>query len=83
MPKLRKIMTYHYLTLLCTDGEPEEIAETKSDDIDEGRELVMSDPLPLTVTREKLIDAQNNDPSLAKCFKLVEDGESGNVSFFV
>ncbi len=37
----------------------------------------MSDPLPLAVT--KLIDAQNNDPSLAKCFKLVEDGESGNV----
>ncbi len=70
-------------SFLSTDGEPEEIAETKSNDIEEERELVMSDPLPLTVTREKLIDAQNNDPSLAKCFKLVEDGEFGNVSFFV
>ncbi len=70
-------------SFLCTDGEPDEIAETKSNDIEEERELVMSDPLPLTVTREKLIDAQSNDPSLAKCFKLVEDGEFGNVSFFV
>ncbi len=29
-------------TFLCTDGESEEVAETKSDDIDEGTELVVN-----------------------------------------
>ncbi|KAL1274409.1 hypothetical protein QQF64_027223 [Cirrhinus molitorella] len=59
------------------NGAFEEVAETG--DINEGRELVVNDLLPLVITREKLMEAQNNDSSLAKCFKLAEKDESVGV----
>lgn len=49
---------------------------------DQRNDVVVSDPLILTVTREKLIEAQKNDLSL-KCFKLAEKPALNNVSFLV
>ncbi|KAI2644597.1 Retrovirus-related Pol polyprotein [Labeo rohita] len=64
------------------DGVSGDVAVTKLGDT-EAKEVVGSDSLPLTVTREKLVEAQNNDPSLVKCFKLAENAEFDNVSFLV
>lgn len=70
-------------SFLCTDGELKEVAVTEYDDPKETKELVVSDPLLSIITREKLIEAQTNDPSLSKCFKLTENDELGNVSFLI
>lgn len=70
-------------SLLCTDEETEEVVETKSCDNGQVMEVVVGDPLSLTVTHEKFIEAQNNYPSLVKCFKLAENYEFDIVSFLV
>lgn len=62
-------------SFLCTDEETEEVAETKSCDNGQVMEVVVVDPLSLTVSREKFIETQNHYPSLVKCFKLVENYE--------
>lgn len=69
-------------TFLCADGVSGDVAVAELGDA-EAKEVVGSDSLSLTVTREKLVEAQNNDPSLVKCFKLAENAEFDNVSFLV
>lgn len=70
-------------SFLCVDQEAEEGPEVKSCISDQVSEVVVSGPLALTITREKLIEAQKNDVSLVKCFKLAERSERSNVSFVV
>ncbi len=70
-------------SFLCVDQDAEEGPENKSHVSDQVSEVVVSDPLTLTVTREKLIEAQKNDVSLVKCFKLVEKPGLNNVSLVV
>lgn len=70
-------------SFLCVDQEAEERPEDKSHISDQVSEVVVSDPLTLTETREKLIEAQKNDVSLVKFFKLAEMPELNNVSFVV
>ncbi len=45
-------------SFLCVDQDAEEGPENKSHVSDQVSEVVVSDPLTLTVTREKLIEAQ-------------------------
>ncbi|XP_048035833.1 uncharacterized protein LOC125261281 [Megalobrama amblycephala] len=70
-------------SFLCADQEAEGSLADESHVSDQGNEVVVSDPLILTVTREKLIEAQKNDISLVKCFKLAEKPALNNVSFLV
>lgn len=70
-------------SFLCVDQEAEERPEDKSHISDQVSEVVVSDPLTLTETCEKLIEAQKNDVSLVKFFKLAEMPELNNVSFVV
>ncbi len=70
-------------SFLCVDQDAEEGPENKSYVSDQVSEVVVSDPLTLRVTREKLIEAQKNDVSLVKCFKLVEKPGLNNVSLVV
>lgn len=50
-----------------------ELAQTEFGAHDHVKKVVVGDILPLSVTHEKLIKAQKNDPSLVKCFKSVEN----------
>lgn len=66
-------------SFICVDQEAEERHEGNSQVSDEGNEVVVSDPLILVVTREQLIEAQKNDVSLVKCFRLIENPEFNNA----
>lgn len=66
-------------SFICVDQEAEEKHEGNSQVSDEGNEVVVSDPLILVVTREQLIEAQKNDVSLVKCFRLIENPEFNNA----
>lgn len=70
-------------SFLGVDQKAEEGPENKSDFSDQVSEVVVSDPLTSTVTREELIKAQKNDISLVKCFRLAEKSELNNALFFV
>lgn len=49
---------------LCTAEEAEKVTQVKAGDCDWLREVVVSSPMTISVTRVKLIKAQNSDPSL-------------------
>ncbi len=70
-------------SILCVDQEAEERPEEKSHVSDQMSEVVVSDALTLTLTLDKLMEAQKNDGSLVKCFELAEKPDLNNVSFVV
>lgn len=63
-------------SFLCIDQEAEERSEDKSHVSDQENRVVVSDSLTLAVALEQLIEAQQNDVSLVKCFKLIEKRET-------